>query len=184
MKSLGVSQPHAIIVVGVPGSGKTQFAEKFARTFGAPYIQMERILAQSQDSDAARAILDIQLTELIKTKASLILDTDTNDRTEREQLVRYLQKQGYTPLLVWVQTEPVAAEYRSRKKYTATEYRRLVDAFVLPHEKEQPVVISGKHTYTTQARAVLKRIIGHDTSPRQTPRSIPVLASPGDIHRK
>ena len=31
------SVPHAIIMVGIPGAGKTAFSTRFADTFGTPY---------------------------------------------------------------------------------------------------------------------------------------------------
>ncbi len=42
----------------------------------------------------------------------------------------------------------------------ADEFDALVDSFDPPHEKERPVVISGKHTYTSQLKIVLKQLAG------------------------
>ena len=46
MKSLSPANPRVLFVVGIPGAGKTYFAEQFAETFGAPFIEYDAIRAQ------------------------------------------------------------------------------------------------------------------------------------------
>jgi len=60
MKPLSLSKPHVIVTVGIPGSGKSFFAEHFAATFKAPLISGERIrkelFGDKQRSDEQTAI--------------------------------------------------------------------------------------------------------------------------------
>lgn len=165
MKSLSLSQPHLIIMVGVPGSGKTFFAEKFADTFRAPYVSREKIATFMFDpSNATDELLYHQLTELLKTRQSILLEGIAETRTERLELAKLARIAGYETLLVWVQTDPATAKSRYQKDTkpnrvsSSKEYDELVKRFAQPMPIEKPVVISGKHTYATQAKTVLKKL--------------------------
>lgn len=172
MKSLSLSQPHAIIMVGIPGSGKSFFAEKFASTFSVPYISGHDIaqLIGSSDADVVSAIAGKQIDELLKTRHSVLIEGGLDTRVERTELVKKLTREGYRPLLVWVQTDPATAKARAIKPsktqknrlLTEREHDLLVRRFTSPHPKDSAIVISGKHTYATQVKIVLKRL----SSPR------------------
>ncbi|MBI3889304.1 hypothetical protein HY312_01855 [Candidatus Saccharibacteria bacterium] len=41
MKSLNLTKPHLIVVVGIPGAGKTYFGQQFSTTFNAPYLKYD-----------------------------------------------------------------------------------------------------------------------------------------------
>jgi len=160
MKSLSLSSPHLIVMTGVKGSGKTFFAEKFADTFHAPYICYEKIAKLAPDT--ASDLILYQLDELLKTKQPLIVDGLATTRAERIELARKAREAGYELLLVWVQTDPITAKNRAlkagKKDLSADEYDRAVKRFTSPNNVEKPVVISGKHTYASQAKTVLKRL--------------------------
>lgn len=166
MKSLSLNQPHLIIMVGVPGSGKSFFAEKFAETFHTPYACLEKFAAFTTDDAGAKELMNYQLDELLKTKQSVLVDGGTDMRTERLDLTRKARAAGYDTLTIWVQTDPVTAQSRSaraaRVKHGVTldaeEYDKLARRFTAPNALEKPVVISGKHTYASQAKVVLKRL--------------------------
>lgn len=170
MKSLSLNQPHVIVMVGVPGSGKSFFAEKFAETFHAPYVCRGRIETLVGDNPAADALAMQQFTELLKTRHTLILEGPSSTRAERTELSRLAQSAGYETLFVWVQTDPATAKMRSIRPSKDSTYRPLthdeydakLQRFSAPHAVENTVVISGKHTYATQARVVLKKL----SSPR------------------
>ena len=165
MKSLSLNQPHLIIMVGVPGSGKTFFAEKFAATFGAPYISRDVIMSLLKDPFAITDdLLYHQIEELLKTRQSIIVEGITDTRAERLELAKLAHTAGYETLLVWVQTEPATAKNRHKKDNKPTkarsseEYDRLAKRFSPPSSIEKLVVISGKHTYATQAKVILKKL--------------------------
>jgi predicted kinase len=160
-----------IIMVGVPGSGKTFFAEKFADTFRAPYVSREKIAAHFQeDNEAIDAIASDQIDELLKTQQSIVVDGFADTRTARSELSRKSLAAGYDTLLVWVQTDPATAKSRTLKlnkngasrALTPEEYDHLARRFSAPTAIEKPVVLSGKHTYATQAKVILKKL----TEPR------------------
>ncbi len=167
MKSLSLSKPHMIVMVGIPGSGKTFFAEKFAETFRAPYVSLEKIAGHLyEDQTAAEPIAGDQLHELLKTGQSVVVETATETRTGRAALAKKARANGYDTLFVWVQTDPTTAKTRATRPaknstnriFEPEEYDRELKRFTLPSAIEKPVVISGKHTYATQAKVVLKRL--------------------------
>ena len=184
MKSLSLSQPHAIVMVGIPGSGKTSFAQKFAETFGAPFVQTDLIEDLAQSRESAKKIVELQISELTKTHYSLVLDVDSSTRTERTELVKFLRSHNYRVLFVWVQTDEATARHRNKKKLSNDEYDAQLKRFSAPHESEEAAVVSGKHTYATQARAVLKRLSGERASAAATPVAPPPARSTSiDVRR-
>lgn len=173
MKPLTPNTPHVIIMVGIPGSGKTTFAEHFAKTFGAPYINPRDISELTGiDAEATEKVTKLLFDELLKTNRTLIYEGSTYMKTQRMALENMVTKAGYKALLVWVQTDPAESKHRATKKQKARNisagaFDAAFKQFQNPSESEKPIVISGKHTYATQLKAVLKRL---STVPRpETP---------------
>lgn len=180
MKYLSLSSPHLIVMVGEPGAGKTFFAQQFAETFSAPLLSTHFFDSYSQDySTISQSTLQL-LREMIKTKRTIICDGLANRRVERGALTKFAKKNGYSILFVWVQTDQNTARQRSLKISPADVYETNLRRFSPPHESEPFIVISGKHTYATQARTLLNHIARKtsnqpnlaDTS-RQTSRTQP-----------
>ena len=87
------------------------------------------------------------------------MDTES----QRNDMRKALTEAGYNPVLVWVQTDLNAIKQRMRHAYKtlgeakaalAESYERIE----APSEDEEPLVISGKHTYQTQCRNVINRL--------------------------
>ncbi|MCB9819974.1 AAA family ATPase [Candidatus Nomurabacteria bacterium] len=160
MNQLSLHQPHAIIMVGIPGSGKTFFASKFSETFGAPHLDLQAISKYAASPEAAGQLAYMYLTELLKTRQSLVLELSTETRANRTEVARVVRDAGYAPLFVWTQVDQATAKSRTRKSklLSPDEFDALVKRFSPPHEREHAVVISGKHTYASQAKIVLKHL--------------------------
>jgi predicted kinase len=173
MKSLSLSRPHLIVMVGIPGSGKSFFAEHFAQTFNAPIVSFGRITAELFNeptyTDEEKAIVgrvaDYMIDELFKTEQTIILEGASDSRVERQAIAKRATAIGYQPLFVWVQTESVAARTRSTKPIkghtvmSTEQFDAIIRRFSPPHETEKAVVISGKHTYASQLKIVLMRLV-------------------------
>ena len=160
MKPLLPSSPHIVAMVGAPGSGKTQFVNEFAKMFNAPVINASQFEALTDDTkQIADTTLSI-LNEFLKTKHTVILDGATDQRTTRIKLNKLAREHGYKVLLVWVQTDLATAKTRWIKQSGKDEamFERRLKQFSPPHDSESYAVISGRHTFGTQARAVLKRL--------------------------
>jgi len=180
-------------MVGIPGSGKSFFAEKFADTFKTPCVNHAQIATLSQaDSKIVEKLASYQLDELLKTGLSIIVDGANNTHVQRAELTKKAQAHGYETLYIWVQIDRATAETRSTKaskdkttpSLTREKFTRLVKRFSAPATPEKSIVISGKHTYASQAKVVLKKLsaprgemIAQSAPPARTPQ-------PGTITRR
>jgi len=185
MKPITPASPHAIIMVGIPGSGKSTFADRFAETFKAPIINESKLAFEAGlTSEQTVKVVTHLLSEILKTNRTFLYESNGLTKTKRADLIKILSKAGYRPLVVWVQTEPFEAKRRATKPQptgsglTPTQFDAALKAFQAPIEQEKATVISGKHTYATQLKVVLKQLAG--TRP-ETPIAPPSPRQPGNI---
>lgn len=177
MKKLSLTRPLVLMVVGLPGAGKSFFAKQFSETFGVAHACSDRIrhelFAQPQFTQDENIIVErIQtyfVDELAKTGRSFLIDGSCNAAAERRRLCELAKVNGYSTLVIWVQTDPATAKARSLRRsaskpddqyncgLSAQQYDTLAKRFT-PPTNEDYVVISGKHTYSTQARMVLRKL--------------------------
>lgn len=166
-----------IIMVGLPGSGKSFFAEKFAETFHTPFVSEQNISQLTQEN--VPELASLQLHELLKTKQTIIFEGATYTRTERIGISKKARDAGYETLTVWVQVDAATAKERSTATKNASlspeQFDSIEKRFTPPNSLEKPLVISGKHTYASQAKVVLKKlsnpraeISAHTTPPVRT----------------
>ena len=168
MKSLSLSKPHVIVMVGIPGSGKSFFAEHFAGTFNAPIINYARLHKElfgsstnnSENEAIINKVANYLFDEVLKTGRTIVYDGQTDLRTERAIIAKKSRDAGYEPLLVWVQTESVTAKKRAIKTHlSAEQFDHAMKRFSAPHQSEKAIVISGKHTYNSQLKIILKHLV-------------------------
>ncbi len=173
MKSLQLSKPHIIAMMGIPGSGKTFFAEQFADTFNASLISYEKInqnifgnlISTKAGLLAVDRVASFMLKELLKTGHTVIIDGPTESRANRLALVQLARTSGYETLFVWSQIEPATAKTRATKTtkdktgISIEMFEAINKRFTIPSKTEKTVVISGKHTFASQLKIVLKHLI-------------------------
>lgn len=164
------NKPHLIMTVGLPGSGKSFFAEHFADTFKAPIVSYEKLklLKRQQDVDGDGVVDDYAkyiLKEIMKTSQTIVYDGLTNSKKVRLELISIARELNYDPMFIWVQTDETTARKRALKitdshKFSVTkdEFDDYKKKFTPPNQKEKPVVISGKHNYASQLKIVLKNL--------------------------
>lgn len=162
-------------MVGIPGAGKTHFASQFAKTFQAPFVNFREILKHTNEDAGALSVTDHFLDELLKTQRTVLFEGPTHNRNYRYELVKRIRAAGYEPLLVWVQTDTTEAKRRATRRggeYTKEGFDDMVKRFHAPAPVEKPIVMSGKHTYATQVKVVLKHLAGTRESDPVAPPSI------------
>ncbi len=173
MKPLSLARPHLIVMVGISGAGKSQFATQFADVFKVPLISREQALTQifpgvnfdqskSETADRANRYL---LDQLLKTEQTIVYDGASDTRAERLELTKIAKAAGYEALFVWVQTDPLEAKRRAIKlnkarSLSSNQYEASLARFRVPTAAEKAVVISGKHTFASQLKIVLKNLSG------------------------
>jgi len=185
MKSLQLDKPHILVVVGLPGAGKTFFARQFSATFNAPFVDFNHYRELLRNDELGNQVTAELLDQLMLTKQTIVMDNRGNTRAERKELTYFAHKKGYQVLFVWVQTEPVTAEQRAVTSKTATmtrrEFEERTHQFEILAKDEVYLVISGKHTYASQARVVLKKLAGTTRSDITSAPERPVPQRPGRI---
>lgn len=196
MKSLSLNKPHLIIMVGIPGSGKSFFAEHFSSTFKAPFIDLNRLRNNlfsnpnfsEQEDQITKNVSDYMLEQILKTNQTVIYEGLTDRRAERVEIVRKAREAGYESLIIWVQTEPVTAKKRATTKSNDNQissemFNEKIKRFSPPHPSEKAVVISGKHTYTSQLKIALIRLASKKPAPRPQPVTAPSVPTRTPINR-
>ena len=153
-------QPRAILVFGAPGSGKTTFAERFAKKFHAAFYDLNEV-KKKYNFDRKTILKSIEL--IAKTNAILVFEGGLDTEKERNEVRNVLRRAGYNPSLVWIQTDVGTIKMRLKMKHkdgakARDEYETKIDRMEAPSELESPIVLSGKHTFETQLRHVLTQL--------------------------
>lgn len=153
-------QSRAILVFGAPCSGKTTFCEKFAKRFKAPYFDLG-ILAHDYGLD--RKMITLLVEQIAKTGQMLVIEGGLDTEANRNEIRSILKKAGYSPSLIWIQTDvgTIRARLKARLKSVAAakaEYEERINLLEAPVDFEYPIVLSGKHTFETQLRHVLSQL--------------------------
>jgi predicted kinase len=175
---LTAQQPLLILVIGIPGSGKSYFARKFTEAYKFFYVNTERYayeLSLKIDTDQAKEVAKkLSLATLEQTFGSfkhMILEGPFDTLKERLEIADMAKLAGFKLLVVWVQTDEETALTRTMNR----DRRRADDRHALMIDQEgfnelnskfeQPVVgrenfvvISGKHNFDSQGLVVLKKI--------------------------
>ena len=151
------NKPRALMVFGAPGSGKSTFGEKFAHKFGLAYYNFDEI---KEDRNLSRKDILVILELIMRTKQSIVLEGCMKNEKERIELRNLIRESGYTPSLIWIQTDIATIRARLKSKYhSVTEakqvYEKAIDELEAPEENEHPIILSGKHTIETQTKHVI-----------------------------
>lgn len=152
-----------LVAVGLPGSGKTFFSEQFSDTFNTPYVDYGYYSRVTGDEDSASELADHAINLIIRTGQTMVIEGRGTTKAERKSMVEAAAKKGYEILFIWVQTEPATAEqravYNKGATMTQSQFDKKAAAFENLVANEQYAVISGKHTFSSQAKTVLKKLV-------------------------
>jgi predicted kinase len=195
------ASPIVMVMVGLPGSGKSFFATQFSNSLNCPLVSEDKIrwmlfsnhTYNDNENAIVKQVADMMITELFRTKKTFILDGGYNSRTCRATLSTQAKKAGYRVVTVIVQTDEPTAKQRSLKrnsKRTGDRYKQSLSGAEFATQVKQyqaplridktAVAISGKHTYSTQARTILKKILEiQNTAPATEPLAMPIVRPRG-----
>ncbi|MDO4759704.1 MAG: AAA family ATPase [Candidatus Saccharibacteria bacterium] len=150
-------QPRALLVFGAPCSGKSTFAEKFAKRFGIAFYNLEELKAKYNLTNKVTLML---IEQVAKTKQNIVIEGAIGTEREREEMRRILRPAGYRTSTVWVQTDIATIRSRLKAKYRSVAkakevYDTTVPRLEAPSDTETPIILSGKHTFETQLKHIL-----------------------------
>ncbi|MBP5648066.1 ATP-binding protein [Candidatus Saccharibacteria bacterium] len=151
------NRPRALLVFGAPASGKTTFAEKFAKKFGLAFYNLADLM---EEHDFSRDTILIILEQILKTGQTVVLEGCLDTEKDRTEIRNVIRKSGYEPALVWVQTDISTIRQRLKTRYKSVSkakdaYEKAVAEMEAPIDIEKPIILSGKHTFETQTRHVI-----------------------------
>lgn len=154
------SAQRAILVFGAPCSGKTTFSKQFAAQFNATFYDLDLL---QQEHNLSRQFILLLVSEIAKTGATLVIEGGNDTEHDRRELCEILRNAGYTPTLIWIQTDVSTIRMRLKNKLKSVDkakqvYDSRVKALEAPSDAEAPIVLSGKHTYHTQLKQVLTQL--------------------------
>lgn len=180
METLTLTSPIVMVVVGVPGSGKSYFAERFADTFGAAIASPDRIrwmlfskhTYSKTENEIVSQMNNLMIEQLLRTKRTFVIDGGFNRELDRRKLAAKARKAGYKMLVIVVQTDTATIRRRAlhrsennpgdkyKQSLTPEQLAQFTERYEEPRaDRDNVIVISGKHNYDAQARNVLKRIV-------------------------
>ena len=150
-------QPRALLVFGAPCSGKSTFSKKFAKRFNLAFFDLEELQSKYHLS---RKVILIFIEQIAKTGQTVLIEGCLNTEKDREEVRYVLRAAGYSTSTIWIQTDIATIRSRLKARYKNVEeaknaYDTMVAALEAPSEAEQPIILSGKHTFETQVKHVL-----------------------------
>ena len=151
------NRPRALLVFGAPASGKTTFAEKFAKKFGLAYYNFADLM---REHDFSREKILVILEEILKTGQTIVVEGCIDTEANRAEIRNIVRNAGYEPALIWVQTDISTIRQRLKTRYKSVSkakdaYDKAVAEMEAPTDNEKPIILSGKHTFETQTKHVI-----------------------------
>ena len=148
------AKPRALLIFGAPCSGKTTFSEKFAKKFGLAYYDLDE---RSEKYGFSHENILVILEQILKTGQTIMIEGGLRTEKERNEIRDILKEKGYSPALIWIQTDASSIRARLKSKYKniskAKEvYETEVAEIEAPTDSERPIILSGKHTFETQSK--------------------------------
>ena len=151
------NKPRALLVFGAPCSGRTTFAMKFADKFSLAYYDLDDI--KNEHNLSHKNFLYV-LELIARTKQTIVIDGGLTTEKDRSEIRSVLFNAGYEPSLIWIQTDVATLRVRLKTKYRSLAkakeaYEEAVNEIEAPSDLEHPIILSGKHTFETQAKHVI-----------------------------
>jgi predicted kinase len=174
-----ISKPTVFITYGYPGSGKTYFARQFAEDSMLAYINSELLRHEfidnmtydKQENDTINHLSSFMLENFLKAGVSVVYDCNNSRLSSRKMIVAIANRFKAETLIVWPQIDLETSFDRvnnrdARKtddKYAEpldrTSFEDRVNKMQNPTDREDFVVISGKHSFKGQKQAVYKKLL-------------------------
>lgn len=177
MSKVQLHKPSLILLYGYPGAGKTYFARQFCDQIAAAHIHDDKIRNEifeeprydKQENQVLQHLMQYMTEEFLKANVSVVYDTNAMRLGHRRMLRDLARKFDVKPVLVWLQIDAesafLRASTRDRRK-TDDKYAINMDQDMFaqvanfmqnPTTTEDYIVLSGKHTFNTQSKMLMKK---------------------------
>jgi predicted kinase len=177
MSKIVLSKPALVCLYGYPGSGKSYLARNLADEIQMANVSSERIrneLFQTprydpQENAIVTHLMDYMCEEFLSSGVSVVYDTNALRAAQRRKLRDLARKHRAEYILIWIQIDVDSAydrtQTRDRRtsddKYaepqTRSTFERQLSGMQNPMGEDY-IVISGKHTFSTQKSVITNRL--------------------------
>lgn len=172
------AKPFLLLLYGFPGSGKTYFARQLSENVRAAHLQADRIRSElfeeprydKRENEIVTQLMDYMAEEFLTAGVSVVYDTNAMRARQRHDLRALARRGGAKPLVVWFQMDPDTAFARNVKrdrrraddkyatKWDRTSFEGVISGMQNPTAIDDYVVVSGKHLFSTQQSAVVRKM--------------------------
>jgi len=172
------TKPLFIMLYGLPGAGKTYFARQLCDNLQAAHVQSDRIRAElfenprydQQENAIVAQLMEYMTSEFLNAGVSVVYDTNVVRTSQRRTLREMARDAHAQSLLIWFQIDIESAYLRASKRdrrraddryampVDRTSFKKLAANMQNPVATEDYIVISGKHLFSTQLSALMKRL--------------------------
>jgi predicted kinase len=172
-----LTKPVLVYLYGFPGSGKSYVARNLTSTVQIAHVSADRIRSElfeqprydAQENAIIAHLMNYMAEEFLGAGVSVVYDTNAMRLAQRRNIRELARRNKAETLLVWLQVDPDSAYNRTQNR----DRRTSDDRFAQPQDRgsfekqlsgmqnpqaEDYLVISGKHTFTTQKNAILNRL--------------------------
>lgn len=177
MTKVILPKPVLVCLFGFPGSGKSYVARNLADTIQMAHVSADRIRNElfeeprfdRQENAIVSHLMRYMTEEFLSAGVSVVYDTNALRAAQRRDLRELARKHKAEYLLVWLQIDQDSAFARTQNRdrrtsddryaepQTEETFQRQLSGMQNP-EGEDYIVISGKHTFTTQKTAIINRL--------------------------
>jgi predicted kinase len=177
MAKIELSKPALICLYGFPGSGKSYVARNLADDVELANISSDRIRSElfqnprydAQENAIVTHLMDYMCEEFLNAGVSVIYDANALRSAQRRKLRELARKHRADYMLIWIQIDIESAFSRTQDRDRRTSDDRFAEpqtrstfdrqlAGMQNPEGEDYIVVSGKHTFSTQKSAIINRL--------------------------
>jgi predicted kinase len=177
MAKIVLSKPALICLYGFPGSGKSYLARNLTEDIQLANVSSDRIRSElfqsprydAQENAVVTHLMDYMSEEFLNSGVSVVYDTNALRAAQRRKLRELARKHRVEYLLIWLQIDIDSAFARTQErdrrtsddKYAEPQTKNSFDRQLTGMQNplgEDYIVVSGKHTFTTQKGAVINRL--------------------------
>lgn len=173
-----LTKPTIFLLYGFPGSGKTHFSRQFCSSVQAAHLQDDRVRTElfetprydKKENSIVTHLTQYMAEEFLSAGVSVVLDVSVARARDRHFIRELARRNKSQTILIWFQMDTDSAfariSKRDRRKaddryspvITRPQFDELVSKMQNPSATEDYIVVSGKHTFSTQRSAVVKRL--------------------------